>query len=76
MTMGDTRGEKSKGRAILEADSITRVPPGSFTRSRNFDDLSPPQTVISRDGICNLHSRQLGFLHSAVKEQAHTSSES
>lgn len=38
----------------LEAYPIARVPSTSFTRSGDLDHLSTPQTVITRDRICQL----------------------
>lgn len=49
-----------------ETDAIARVASAGFTRPRDLDDLTAPQTVISSDGICKLYPRKLRLLQAAA----------
>lgn len=47
---------------MLHTDAITCIPSRGLTRPNNLDYLPPPQSVIPRNRIRQLNSRQLSFL--------------
>lgn len=55
------RGSESK------TDAVARVASAGFTRSGDFDDLTPSKAVVSGDRIRELYTRQLCFLQSAAE---------
>jgi hypothetical protein len=49
-----------------ETNTVARVASAGFTRARDLDDLTAPQTVISSDRICKLYPRKLRLLQAAA----------
>jgi len=49
-----------------ETYAVARVASAGFTRPRDLDDLTAPQTVISSDRICKLYPRKLRLLQAAA----------
>jgi len=49
-----------------ETDAVARVASAGFTRPRDLDDLTAPQTVISSDRICKLYPRKLRLFQAAA----------
>lgn len=49
-----------------ETDAVACIASAGFTRARDLDDLTAPQTVISGDGIGKLYPRKLCLLQAAA----------
>jgi hypothetical protein len=49
-----------------ETDAIACIAPTRFTRARDLDDLTTPQTIITGDRICHLYPRELCLLQTAA----------
>jgi len=49
-----------------ETYAVACIAPARFTRSRNFDDLTAPQAIVSSDRISKLYPRKLCLLQTAA----------